>query len=526
MAAPAYTEDLTDMDLCEVSSNFLAIGGGNISLGAGTDFSMQGTNGVDAKVSNTEKGPGTPTTSFTPAANEHIFAWIYVATSGITDTLANRGACIALGSNSSNMVRFHVEGNNTYGASGRVGKCYPIRYVNTDNLGSIPYRTVTGSPPASAITFMGMTCNITSQSKGSNVGIDAFRYGTGAYLTAGELISAGDASDNPCSFAGFNVQNDLVANRWAILTSVGGGLELQGRFVIGQTNAGTATLCRFKDTNQNISIPDTPHTLSDFTQIIVDHASTRCEWTKINILALGTNNPGRVIVNAANPTFIITGGTWTDIGIVTFRSNTTSSELTLTNTGVITTNGAAMSDGAITDNTSTTGAIVINSPTEFAALSGINFTDNNRAIEITTAGTYSCDAHQFSGNTIEINFSGTGTCTVGPVNGSNVVQANCEATGGGTITVTAVTTQVTITGIPVGLEGRVRRGVVSLYHVQNITTGSFVYSYTGSAGKPFDLVIGGVSDAGDAYERNPLVLSEDGVAVTIPFTTTINPSYV
>jgi hypothetical protein len=357
--------------------------------------------------------------------------------------------------------------------------------------------------------------------------MDAVRFGKGVYISFGELISAGDASDDPCSFSGCSAYNDLLANRFGIFTAIGGtNYELQGRFAIGQVQSGGPRAARFRDSNININIVDTVHSESDFTQIIIDDASTRAELTNLNITALGTNNPGQFNVTSNDPTVVISGGSWTGIGVVELQGNTTSTGLTLRNTGVITTNGATMSGGSVADNTSTTGAIVINSPTEFAALSGINFTDNNRAIEITTAGTYSCDAHQFSGNTIQINFSGTGLCTVGPANGSNVVQGSCEATGGGTITVTAVTTSVTITGVPVGLEGRVRRGVVSLYHVQNITTGSFIYSYTGSAGKPFDLVIGGVSDAGDAYERNPLVLSEDGVAVTIPFTTTINPSYV
>lgn len=353
MAAPSYTEDLTDIDLAESGSTgwtaFNISGGGGGAPAFGADLGMQGAGCWDKAASNAERGlavnktPGTGTV----AAGVHIFQWGFCATPGITDTLANRGAYIIIGTSTSNFMQFHVEGSNTYGALGRVGKCYVVDYVTTPNTGSIPYRTQNGSPGATP-TYFGFGIKTLATAKGSNVGADAVRYGTGAYLTAGELISAGDASDNPCSFTGFQTQNDNNTNRWGILTGIGGSnMELQGTFAIGQNNSGTATLARFLDSDINISLVDTVHSSTTFTQIIIDHASTRCEWNNINISALGTNNPGLINVTSANPTVVITGGVFTDIGTTQLRSNTTADGVTWRRCDIVTAAGADLSNSSI-----------------------------------------------------------------------------------------------------------------------------------------------------------------------------------
>jgi hypothetical protein len=325
MAAPSYTEDLTDIDLAESGSTgwtaFNISGGGGGTPAFGADFGMQGGGCWDKAASNAEraaavnKTPGTGTV----AAGVHIFQWGFNATPGVCDTLQNRGAYVLIGTSTANFMQFHVEGSDTYGAQGRVGKCYVVDYHTTANTGSVPYSTSNGSPGATP-TYFGFGLKTLATVKGSNFGVDAVRYGTGAYLTAGELISAGDGSDDPCTFVGFNAQNDNNSNRWGILTSIGGtNYELQGTFAIGQNNAGTATLCRFSDSNRNISLVDTVHSSSDFTKIIIDHASTRCEWTNINITALGTINPGEFTVNTTS-TVIIKGGIFTNIGVSTLNT--------------------------------------------------------------------------------------------------------------------------------------------------------------------------------------------------------------
>jgi hypothetical protein len=355
MAAPSYTEDLTDIDLAESGSTgwtaFNISGGGGGAPAFGADFGMQGAGCWDKAASNAERGlavnktPGTGTV----AAGVHIFVWGFNATPGVCTSLATRGAYIIIGTGISDFVQFHVEGSDTYGASGRVAKCYPVDYVTTANTGSIPYRTVTGTPGATP-TYFGFGLNTNATVKGSNMGCDAIRYGTGAYITAGE-------SGNPATFAGFQAQNDNINNRWGILTLVGGSYELQGRFVIGQNNSGTPTLAYFDDSDKAIVIVDTPHSEATFTQIIVDHASTTCILTNINIQAAGTHNPGRFVVNNASSTVTITGGTWTDIGITTLRAGCTVDGLTWRTTDAITLNDADVQNCLIDKNTATSAMV-------------------------------------------------------------------------------------------------------------------------------------------------------------------------
>jgi len=355
MAAPSYTEDLTDIDLAESGSTgwtaFNISGGGGGAPAFGADFGMQGAGCWDKAASNAERGlavnktPGTGTV----AAGVHIFVWGFNATPGVCQNLATRGAYVIIGTGTGAFVQFHVEGSDTYGASGRVAKCYPIDYVTTANTGSIPYRTVTGTPGATP-TYFGFGLNTNATVKGSNMGCDAIRYGTGAYITAGEVA-------NPATFAGFQAQNDSINNRWGILSLVGGGYELQGRFVIGQNNSGTPTLAYFADSDKGIVIVDTPHSEATFTQIIVDHASTTCLLTNINIQAAGTHNPGRFVVNNASSTVTITGGTWTDIGITTLRAGCTIDGLTWRTTDAITLNDADVQNCLIDKNTATSAMV-------------------------------------------------------------------------------------------------------------------------------------------------------------------------
>ncbi len=404
MAAPSYLEDLTDINLAEATTNWSAYGGGGAGLSASPDLSMQGTNCVDKQVTNADKGAYFDNGSgITLGTNEHVFVWLFCGTPGLTDTIQNKGVSVLLGNTGSRYTAYHVAGNDTYGAAGRVGVCYPIDYAGywkryTNSVS--PYRTQVGTPTSTAAPqVFGGGLVTTASVKGANVGIDAIRRGTGAYLTAGELISAGDASDNPCTFAGFQAQNDAIANRWGLLTLVGGTYELQGRFVIGQNTSKVATLCRFEDSNKTIAFVDTIHATADFSQIIIDHASTVCNFNNISLVGLGVTNPGRLIVNSANPTVNITGGTWTNIARSILRSNTTVDALTARNSP-ITQNGATIENSTLVHPNHAwepQSALLSDNP---AVVQDNNFNSEGtigHGLEIDTPGTYTFTGNSFSG---------------------------------------------------------------------------------------------------------------------------------
>ena len=424
MAAPAYTEDLTDIDtgLAETTTGYAAYGGGGAGLGAGPDYAMQGTNCVDKQVTNAEKGILYDKGSgITMGAGDHVFIWLFNATPGVTDSLVNRGAVVNIGNSTTAFVKYHVEGNNTYGAGGRVGKCYCINQtVQTANTGSIPYRTLVGSPNGT-LQFFGAGLNTTASVKAANMGLDATRYGTGAYITAGEVA-------NPATFAGFAAQNDAVANRWGILTDLGGSYELQGAFVVGRDNTGTATLAYFEDSDVSITLVDTPHSSPLFTKFIFDHASTIVKWTNITIKTLGTNNKGSLSVSNAATQFDLVGGSFTGFGFTTLRDSCAATGTTWRDCQVV----ALIGGATLTDCTfDAASSIRASSTDDLEDISGCHFIGGNT--------TYAVDLGSIGGGTMTWDNTSEGY-DVG-VSGSPVTPTT---TGNETIYVSATSGTITI----------------------------------------------------------------------------------
>lgn len=337
MAAPSYTEDLTDIALApnpiSTESTWAIVnfdGGGGQNIDEGPDLAMQGgwcalrqitgTTGADRGVGFENSGGGI---SAVNTAGVHIYQWVFVGTPGLTDNWSNYGIHLFAGTGTVNGfsgMRYAVGGVDLLGATGRVGVCYAYRYDITATTASPPYRTQVGTAPTNPDVFGG-GMNTVSSARGLNLGIDAIRYGTGGYITAGELISDGDVSDNPANFLGFSTENDLIANRWGILTQSGGAFELQGKFVIGQDNTGTATTCKFQDSNSTVGFVNGYHAEFDFNEIVVDGASSICNLTNLSLNTLGDWTAGIFTVTAGTVT--ISGGTWTDLYLVSLGTTST-----------------------------------------------------------------------------------------------------------------------------------------------------------------------------------------------------------
>lgn len=383
MAAPTYAEDLTDIDLAESGSTgwtaFNISGGGGGTPAFGADFGMQGAGCWDKAASNAERAAAVNKTpgAGTVAAGVHIFQWGFNATPGVCDTLQNRGAYVLIGTGTNAFVQFHVEGSDTYGASGRVARCYPVKYVTTANTGSVPYRTVSGSPGATP-TYFGFGLKTLSTVKGSNFGVDAVRYGTGAYISAGELA-------NPATFDGFATQNDNINNRWGILTKVGTAYELQGRFAIGQNTSKVPTTVYFEDSDRSISIADTPHSDTDFTEIHMDGSGSTVNWTNINITALGTHNKGSVRVQSPLATVNITGGTWTGLDATVLGAATTIDGLTWRQCGQVSNTAQGSIQNCVFDRSASASSLTL---VNLSHISNCTFISDgsNHAVELVSLG--------------------------------------------------------------------------------------------------------------------------------------------
>lgn len=471
MAAPNYTEDLSDITLAENITGWAALGGGAAGLGAGPDFAMEGTNCVDKQVTAAEKGQVyNYGTTITPGTNTHFFIWAFLATPGLAASLQNRGLAMILGTATTAYNAFHVEGNDTYGAAGRVGKCYPIRYVTTSNA-SPPYRTLTSSPGANP-QYFGATANITGAVKSANLGVDAIRYGTGIYITAGD-------SGTPATFAGAATANDAISARWGVFSWVAGSnYELQGRFVVGQNNAYSATLAYFSDSNKNILLIDTPHSLTDFTQIIIDHASSEFYITNITIEAAGTNNPGQLVFNTTTVATMTTCS-FIKMGVTTLNSGVTATSCTWRQSGQITQQAATITGCTISSN----GKILSSSPVNAALISYNDFTSSGtgHAIEITgTAADFTLTGNTFTNYAAGDGSTGNEAVFVNISSGTMIISISNATnpsirSAGATVTVQNTKT-LSITSLVAGSEIHVYR-VSDLYEYTGIESSGTTWTW-------------------------------------------------
>jgi len=410
MAAPTYSEDLTDLTLCEATTGFSALGGGGAGLGVGVDFAIQGTNALDKQVTGTTtKGAVWDNGStITMGANDHVFAWIFAATPGILTSLATGGKRLTIGTSTSDYNDYYVDGNDSQPEGGN--KCYVARYTtSTPSPGA-----QTGTPGANPQWFGGQL-STAGTSKGINLGLDAIRYGSGAFITAGD-------GTTPATFAGFATQNDNSSNRWGLLSLIGGIYQWQGKFVVGQNNAGTPTAAHFDDSSgATVTITDTPHSLTDFTELIIDHASTVFNLTGATFIGLGTNNPGKVTINNASASSTgFDSCTFRSMGTFEGHANVDYIDCNWVTCGIITQSGGTFTGGTID---SATGAHAIESD-NLSLLTNINFISDGTGHAVryrpTGAGpfTVNWDGHTDSGYAATDGSTGNETLLIDPVTAS------------------------------------------------------------------------------------------------------------
>lgn len=330
MVAATYTSDLADINLFESTTGITAYGGGGAGLGAGPDYSIEGTNAVDKQVSASEKGfLYTAGAAFTIGADDHFFEWIIVGTPGLADTRDNRGIHLCIGDDTSNFVKFHVNGVDTLPKGGI--QPYAVRFVNT-TLANL--RTLVGTPGTSPDSIGG-GANITGTARFANFACDAARIGTGY-----DILN-GTGADPEADFAG--IASDDEGTSEGVFQTTGGGYNLQGKLRIGSS----VTACEFLDSNTNINILDTIHSLTDFTEILLENASSILTLTNVNFNALGTNNPGRFEMITSTATADLTNCGFIDFGTTVLGTGATFLGCRWVGAGIVTANGADLSESSI-----------------------------------------------------------------------------------------------------------------------------------------------------------------------------------
>lgn len=379
MVAATYTSDLTDIFLFESTTSVTAWGGGASGLGASADYAIQGTNAVDKQVSASEKGFMYDNTSnFTIGADDHFFIWVNLAVYGLADTRNNRGIQVNIGDDTSNFVKFHVAGNDTLPTGGIVP--YAVRFDNTTLTN---FRTLVGSPGTTP-SWIGCGANVTGTAKFSNLACDAARIGTGY-----DILN-GTGADPEANFAGIASDDESTAE--GVFQTTNGGYNLQGKLRIG--SAGTA--CEFLDSNTNIFAVEVLHGLSDFTEVLVENASSILTLTNVNFIALGTGaasaNLGRFEMLTDTATATLNNVGFIDWGATVLGSGTTATGCRWLGCDQITANSATFTNSTFSgyEGTANTSYMVWDTAVDpNGELDGTTFTKGTAATHAIEFGTTS-----------------------------------------------------------------------------------------------------------------------------------------
>jgi hypothetical protein len=330
MAVATYTSDLADITMWESDAAVTDFGGGGQASSVGADYAIEGTNAVMKPVSGSERGfLHDNVSNFTIGADDHFFAWLQCAVIGLADTRDNRGLVMCIGDDTSNFVKFHIDGSDTLPFGGM--NQHAVRFVETTLTN---FRTRVGTPSATP-SQIGIGSNILVTAKFDNTAIDATRVGTGYD------ILLGTGADPRANFAGIVADDDVAQE--GILKDVKGALQLQGKLRIGSAS----TACEFEDSNKSISILDTRHSLTDFTEFLLENASSIFILNNVVFKALGTNNKGRIELITSTATLTFTGCSFIDFGDIILGANSSMINCIWIGSDVITANSANLSGSSI-----------------------------------------------------------------------------------------------------------------------------------------------------------------------------------
>lgn len=415
------------------------------------------------------------------ATEGHVLSiWsLWPVPSGLsTYNAAIPGAQIVVGSAVGTIRTYTVDGSDTSPYGG--WKFYTVDLRNAATGATTGY---TGTTPQ----YIGIAYYIiTAFNRAVLFSLDTVRYGR---MTMSATSGTGTAIDNvnPLSssaanfpqMADYNDYNeggtpsfgaavDGGYHRFGQCQDIDGGYLLRGVISIGTT----ASPVYFDDANRAIFINDEYLTYADFNRIEIRNASSTVKLSSmvfsfiprsdIITLADAPATPRGNFEMFANALVNFDSCSFTDMGTFTFLAGATGSfvdDCTFRRCQTVFPNEMSMSGINFVNTQSTNGAIQYDSVADGENVTFCNFINNTvgPAIKITAAGTYTFNGHQFTDNTTQVDFSGTGTCTIVPTNGSNVIQANVTASGGGTIIVQAPQYDFSVTNVVANTEIRILR---------------------------------------------------------------------
>jgi len=351
MAAPTYTEDLTDIatgDEAAGWTDFSTNDQGSPSYEDADYPYIQGSFAVTQTCSKS-KTLGNLGYDYGGAINiptdGAILVWQLFASPFAIDDYAGTqttyaGMHVLIGANTSNFGWWDVGGSdkppNPYGG-------FQCHAVNT----TVAFDRETGTYTSDQVVGAGVALHA-YPSKGEPHSVDAIRFGR-----CSSIFEFGEGVANYATIAGFAAQNDAQANRWGLVQETAGGYLWQGRLQLGSV----ANLVDFRDSDRTIFIKWTPKVTANFNLIEIINADSNVEMTGFTFLVLDTStaSKGRLLmtddadVAIDKCTFIDMDSFIFSVGVNTVTINDT----TFRRCGLVT-QGGAVFDGCLFDQPSGT----------------------------------------------------------------------------------------------------------------------------------------------------------------------------
>lgn len=385
--------------------------------------------------------------------NKLVYAWAQPR--GAMDTLVNGGVSIHLG-DGTNRIAFHLAGSDVAAFRHDEGPVFwQCMVLDTSNLPASS--TVRAGSLANlnlaAITQIGVTFKTLAKAIGgiSNCFVDIVRYGDPTLNNGAMITITGGTSVAPGKFSEIALADESTANQQAfgVVRQLGAtAFGVQGALRFGNAT-GTASSW-FQESNITVLFESRGLATTRYGIYIVDNGVGTTTWilgSKVGTgsTAVGTN--GCVFVCPSGVGAEFDASTDTDVTDVFIYGSTfsgfsrgfkmrTSQEFissVLSSSGAFEPNGATVVNSEVTSSTATTAAMIVTSTTHMSNIVNSKFTNNNRAIRITTAGTYTFDNLQFTNNTFDIENTSGGAVIINATNGSNV--STFTNTAGGSVTI-------------------------------------------------------------------------------------------
>jgi len=462
------TSDQTTIKDAELTTDYLTLGTFASTPALNDDIKVQGTNAINGRVS--------ANSAWTLAAaaaaidmtvtDRHVWMWLRLITWPSADTKANGGLGISMSSDvtptltgtspsngPTNSKTWYLGGSDTDTTTGWV--CYCVDPNGTPDL-------TLGTPVMSSIDRVGARCKVTGtvSNKTLNLHHDVVRYGTGLTIKDG-------TSGSPVAMTDVAAADALNANAWGVVTQQSGIYFVNGKLYIGTT--GQTAVTYFKDSDKVFVYPNFP-VANTFYEFKLAGASSFTTTFELGTLSGGLTSGGCTIRGAGNAVWTLTvdaantvahfyGCTFSQMRRGFLRSNSEMINCTILGSGEIDAGGATITGCVFQDvktasPVSGTWALIVDSPTEMAAITDCSFINCNKAIKITAAGTYTFDGLQFTGNTFDVENSSSGLVTINVVGGGNT--PTVTDTGGGSHAVNS-NVAVTVTPLAAGSEVRAYR---------------------------------------------------------------------